>query len=157
MTTAYTDNIEFSWIEIKSAISYKGFIFSVLFLLLWCHFNYHWTCSCFALLKSLTRKKKNSHLFHNEKPSIVSQTTGFKTYIFYKASYHVSIFLDKMSALWFASDFKLFSCYTLFNLIAASPCNYFSCCCNFPLVFFHSTLCGGWMRAWSFRNLLILQ
>lgn len=58
MTTAYTDNIEFSWIEIKSAISYKGFIFSVLFLLLWCHFNYHWTCSCFALLKSLTRKKK---------------------------------------------------------------------------------------------------
>ena len=41
MTTAHVDNVEFSWIEIKSAISYKAFIFSVLFLLLWCHFNYH--------------------------------------------------------------------------------------------------------------------
>lgn len=89
-------------------------------------------------------KKKKSHLFHNENPSIYSQTTSFKACIFYKAYHHFSIFLDKIFILLFASNFKLFSCYMLFfNLITASPCNYFLCCCNFPLVFFHSTLCGS--------------
>lgn len=40
------------------------------------------------------------------------------------------------------SSYFLVTCF-FFNLITASPCNYFLCCCNFPLVFFHSTLCGG--------------
>lgn len=145
--------------EIKSSVSLGRFIFCVPLLLYWCHFDHHWTGSCFAPSKlSLERKKKkDSHLFHNEKRSIVSQMTIFKTCIFYKAYYHFSIFLDKGSALWYASDFKLFSCYTLFNLIKASPCNYFLCCCNFPLVFINSSWCGVWSHTWPARHSFILQ
>ena len=45
------------------------------------------------------KKKKNAHLFHNEKPSIYTQTIRFKACIFYKAYHHFSIFLDKIFAL----------------------------------------------------------
>lgn len=156
MTTAYTDNVKFSWIEVRSSIIHGGFIFYVPLL---------WFCVIVITTESVVtlpfkishQKKKNSNLFRNEKHSIFSQTTRFKTCTFYKGYYHFSIFLDKVSVLWFASIFKLFSCSTLFNLITASPCNYFLCCCNFPLVFFNSTLCGGWWHAWSLRHPFILQ
>ena len=44
------------------------------------------------------KKKKNAHLFHNEKPSIYTQTIRFKACIFYKAYHHFSIFLESILA-----------------------------------------------------------
>lgn len=51
------------------------------------------------LFKSSHWGKKKSHLFHNENPSIYSQTTSFKACIFYKAEHHFIIFLDKIFIL----------------------------------------------------------
>ena len=73
-----------------------------------------------ALLLQSSPRKKDSHLFHNEEPSTVSQTTIFKTVFSTKHTNILASSLITVSALWYASDLKLFSYYTLFNLIKAS-------------------------------------
>lgn len=61
-----------------------------------------------ALLLHALSRRKDSHLFHNEKPSIVSQTTIFKIVFSTKHINTLASSLITVSALRHASDFKLF-------------------------------------------------